>query len=131
MALNNKCIVRRNFCDLKGAVDCVSHDILLSKMEFYGITGIAQKLMRSYLRGRYQRVILYNSGYKCCSEWKEIQYGVPLGSILGPVPFLLYSNDLPKIICDLSRPILFAGDTSIIKSDKDPTSFKININCLI
>jgi hypothetical protein len=47
-----------NFCDLKRAVDCVSHDILLSEMEFYGITGIAQKLMRSCLRGRYQRVTM-------------------------------------------------------------------------
>jgi hypothetical protein len=50
MALNNKCIVDGIFCDLRKAFDCVSHDILLSKMEFYGIKGIAQKLMRSYLR---------------------------------------------------------------------------------
>jgi hypothetical protein len=77
MALNNKCIVGGIFCDLRKASDCVSHDILLSKMEFYGIKGIAQKLMRSYLRGRYQRVILYRNGNKCCSKWKEIQYGAP------------------------------------------------------
>jgi hypothetical protein len=74
MALNNKCIVGGIFCDLRKVFDCVSHDILLSKMEFYGIKG---KLMRSYLRGRYQRVILYRNGNKCCSKWKEIQYGVP------------------------------------------------------
>jgi hypothetical protein len=41
--------------------------------------------MRSYLRGRYQRVILYRNGNKCSSKWKEIQYGVPQGSVLGPV----------------------------------------------
>jgi hypothetical protein len=57
----------------------------MSKMEFYGITGIAQKLMRFYLRGRYQRVILYDNGNKCCSEWKEIHYGVPQASVLGRI----------------------------------------------
>jgi hypothetical protein len=86
--------------------------------------------MRSYLRGRYQRVILHKNGNKCCSEWKEIQYGVPQGSVLGPLLFLLYINDLPKIISELSKPILFADDTSIIISDKDPTNFKIKINKL-
>jgi hypothetical protein len=50
MALNNKCIVGGIFCDLRKAFECVSHDILLSKMEFYGIKEIAQKLT-SYLRG--------------------------------------------------------------------------------
>jgi hypothetical protein len=48
IALNNKSTVGGIFCDLKKAFDCVSHDILLAKIEFYGITGIAQKLMRSY-----------------------------------------------------------------------------------
>jgi hypothetical protein len=48
--------------------------------------------MRSYLRGRYQRVLLYNNGNKCCSEWKEIQYGVPQGSILGPTSFKIKIN---------------------------------------
>jgi hypothetical protein len=81
-------------------------------MEFYGITGTAQKLTRSYLRGRYQRVILYNNGNKCCSEWKEIHYGVPQGSVLGSVLFLLYINDLPTLICDISKQILLADYTN-------------------
>jgi hypothetical protein len=84
--------------------------------------------MRSYLRGRYQRVILHKNGNNCYSEWKGIQYGVPQGSVLGPVLFLLYINDLPKIISELSKPILFTDDTSIIISDKDPTNFKIKLN---
>ena len=129
-ALNNKYIVGGIFCDLSKAFDRVNHDILLSKMDFYGIEGVAQKLIRSYLRGRYQRVILYENGSKCCSEWKEIQCGVPQGSVLGPVLFLLYVNDLPKIISDLSKPVLFADDTSILIFDKNPATFKIRINNL-
>jgi hypothetical protein len=99
-------------------------------MEFYGITGIAQKIMGFYLRGRYQRVVLYNNENKCCSEWKEIHYGVPQGSVLGPIFFLLYINDLLKLICDLSKPIVFADDTSIIILDKDSANFKIKTNKL-
>jgi hypothetical protein len=99
-------------------------------MEFYGIKGITQKLTRSYLRKSYQRVILHKNGNKCCSEWKEIQYGVPQGSVLGPVLFLLYINDLPKITSNLLNPVLFADNTSILISDKDLINFKIKINKL-
>jgi hypothetical protein len=99
-------------------------------VEFYGITGIAQKLVRSYLRGRYQSVILYNNGNRCCSEWKQIHYSVPEGSVFGSILFLLYLNDLRKLICDLSKSILFAHDTSTIILDKDATNFKIKRNKL-
>jgi hypothetical protein len=75
-------------------------------------------------------VVLYNNGNKCCSEWKEIHYCVPQGSVLGPVLFLLYISDLPKFICDLSKQIIFADDTSIIVLDKDRTNIKIKINKL-
>jgi len=58
-SLNDKILVGGLFCDLKKAFDCVNYDILLLKMKFYGIVGVAHKLMESYLRNRYQ------SDYKC------------------------------------------------------------------
>jgi hypothetical protein len=57
-ALNNRMMVEGIFCDLQKAFDCVNHNILLTKLEFYGITGTSLKLIKSYVEGRYQRVML-------------------------------------------------------------------------
>ena len=72
-SLNNRIIVGL-FCDLQKAFDCVNYDILLSKMKFYGITGVANRLMESYLRNRYQRVNIngHNNSNDYLSNWKEI-----------------------------------------------------------
>jgi len=60
-ALSNRLMVGAIFCNIQKAFDCVNHNILLTKLEFYGITGITYKLLISYLKGRYQRVVLNNS----------------------------------------------------------------------
>jgi hypothetical protein len=57
------------FCDLEKAFDCVNHNILLTKLEFYEITGITLKLIKSCLEGRYHRVVLNNSPPESCSNW--------------------------------------------------------------
>jgi hypothetical protein len=57
-ALNNRMMVGGMFCDLEKAFDCVNHNILITKLEFYGITGTSLRLVKSYLEGKYQRVIL-------------------------------------------------------------------------
>jgi hypothetical protein len=124
--------LRGIFCDLQKAFDCVNHNILQTKLEFYGITGITYKLTKAYLQGRYQRVVLNNHSSSSCLNWGEITHGVPQESILAPLPFLLYINDLPQIINNNSKIVLFADDTSMIITNPNPSNFvKKSVNKFI
>jgi hypothetical protein len=96
-ALNNKFFVGSIFCDFQKAFDTVNYDILLAKLQFYGISGKAHKLIRSYLEGIYQRVLIDSEFNKYYSEWRLISDGGPQGSILGPLLFLLYVNRLTTL----------------------------------
>ena len=116
------------FCDLQMAFYCVNCNILLTKLEFYGITGIAYKLIKSYLQGRYQRVVLNNNPPHSCSNWGKITHGVPQGLILGPLLFLLYIKDLLQITNDNSKFVLLADGTSIIITSPNPINFKNSVN---
>ena len=130
LALSNKLTVGEIFCRLEKAFDSVNHDILLSKWEFYGFRGKTDALLRSYLSDRYQRVIVNNifSNITTFSEWGKIKHGVPQGSILVPLFFLLYINDLMNITTAPSKPALFADYTSIIIANPSPSKFKEDIN---
>ena len=87
-ALNSKMWVGGIFCDLTKAFGYINHNILLSKLEFYGITSRANNLTKSYLNYRYQRVLIKNKYSKNrFSEWGKIKQGVPQDSILGPLFF--------------------------------------------
>jgi hypothetical protein len=130
-ALNNKLLVGGIFCDLHKAFECVNYDILLSKMEFHGISGKTNNLIKSYLQNRYQTVLVDLDSIKYYSEWESVIDGVPQGSILGPLLFLLYVNDLPNVISDISNPVLYADDTSLIITNSDSQMFEKDINAAI
>ena len=133
LALNNKLTVGGIFCDLEKAFNSVSHVVLLSKCEFYGFKGTTNALLRSNLSDRYQRVLINNSfsNNTTFSEWGKIKHGVPQGSILGPLFFLLYINDLQNIIADPFKLVLFADDTSVIIANFSTSKFKEDINNII
>jgi hypothetical protein len=121
LAHNNKLAVGGLFCDLTKAFDCVNHEILLAKLEFYGINGVTEKLIKSYLTDRHQRTLINNNSSVGVSDWQKVKQGVPQGSILGPLIFLIYINDLHYIINKTSKPILYADDTSILCVNSNPS----------
>jgi hypothetical protein len=92
----------------------VNHETLFAELDFYGIKGVAGKLIKSYLTNRHQRTIMNNNTVNSVSEWQKVKQGVPQGSILGSLIFLVYINDLPCIINKVAKPILFADYTSIL-----------------
>jgi hypothetical protein len=115
-ALNDKSMVGSIFFDLEKAFDSINHPLLIKKLPYYGIAGKVELLIDSYLSNRYQHVLLKDSrtNSTSVSEWTKVYHGVPQGSVLGPLLFLLYVNDLPRAVPSNITPILFAADTSII-----------------
>ena len=96
------------YIDLSKAFDTLNHDILIHKLNYYGVKGSELKLFDNYLSNRKQYTEV--NGYK--SNTQMIQTGVPQGSILGPLLFLLYINDLPRSSNNF-KMIMYADDTTL------------------
>ena len=97
------------FLDLSKAFDTIDHSILISKLYHYGVRGVSLQWFKSYLSNRKQQVQINNV---FSTNIQTIKKGVPQGSILGPLLFLLYVNDFPSCL-NYSSAIMFADDTSV------------------
>ena len=111
------------FLDLSKAFDTLDHQILFTKLEHYGIRDVALQWIKSYFSCRRQFVQIDQT----CSSTQTIKCGVPQGSILGPLFFILYINDLPRA-SKLTEPLLFADDTSIFFSHSNPDYLETVLN---
>ena len=114
--------VRAVFLDISKAFDKVWHDGLLFNLNQNGINGSVFKLFENYLHNRKQRVVLNGSH----SDYSSIESGVPQGSVLGPLLFLVYINDLERNI--KSNIKFFADDTMLFSVVKDPVTSANDLN---
>ena len=122
-AFENREMVLGVFLDFSKAFDTVDHNILIEKLHCYGIRGVALEWIKHYLCDRKQYVV-----YKNIKSFQgNIKCGVPQGSILGPLLFLIYVNDMANV-SDILFPILFADDTSVFVSGKNLIEMTNKIN---
>ena len=107
---------------MKKAFDTVDHTVLKQKLIAMGIRGLSFDLISSYLANRYQFTCINSTK----SDKNLINHGVPQGSVLGPILFLLYINDLPNV--SSLKTLLFADDTALFASGNNSSSVEKVVN---
>ena len=124
--MNQGLVTGALFLDLKKAFDTVNYDILLKKLHNYGVTGNTLNWFKSYLSGRMQAVNVNST----LSDFKHVNIGIPQGSILGPLLFIIYVNSLPD--CINCKCIMYADDTALLFKSADSTSLQSHMNdCML
>ena len=103
------------FLDLSKAFDSISHEILLNKLKQYNFDPMSISMIRSFLSERYQKVTLPN----CHSDWIKLYQGVPQGTVLGPLLFNIYVNDMQHEVQNDCNLLQYADDTMVFKSDSN------------
>ena len=108
------------FLDLSKAIYTLEHEVLLKKLEKYGVRGIANNWYRDYLSNRKIRTkcTIVSTGKIEYSEYKLITYGTPQGSCLGPLIFIIFTNDLHQQLHHC-HSLLFIDDTTVCKLHRD------------
>ena len=121
--LNDKHYALAVFIDLSKAFDTLDHEMLLDKLWHYSIRGVQYTLFKSYIEHRKQFVINKDT----MSDYQSTKCGVPQGSFLEPLVFLIYINDMP-LSSHTAQFILFSDDISLLFKSKDLSSLTINVN---
>ena len=128
--LEKKNFVSAIMLDFSKAFDCLGHDLILHKLEKVGIKGQANAWFKSYLEGRQQIVEIKHSSkgttQSATSKPLPVCRGVPQGSVLGPVLFILLSNDLPQHLEAYCSPLMYADDTTLLLSAKTPEDLAVD-----
>ena len=115
------------FLEFSKAFDLVNHSLLIRKLNQYGVGEQLLECCKDYLRNRQQRVVVCGGTY----DWLTVTSGVPQGSILGPLFFIIYINDLPGVVCDGNKIVLYADDSKLYKvihSVHDQECFQCDLN---